>query len=324
MMPSRFFHRPDNRPAPRRQGNRRRLIVEPLEGRQLLSTFTVTNVNDSGSGSLRLAIVSSNATSGSSVNTINFDIGSGGGATISPKSALPAITHPVDIDGTTQPGTGATPRIALNGSFAGKNAAGLDLQASNSTVKGLAIDSFNDSGVLVSGASSDTITDDYIGVTAAGNLAAGNGDDGVHFTNGAQGNVVSDDVISSNQGHGVDIDGGSKDNTVEGSMIGTNSTGSKPLGNTDSGVYIENHSNGNVIGGTAPGEGNVLSGNDLRGVHIDSGSSQNVVEGNMIGTDSTGTKALGNSDSGVLITDGANNNVVGGTTLAARHVISAN
>ena len=122
MIPSQFFHRRDNRPALRRQTNRRRLLVESLEGRQLLSTFTVTNVNDSGSGSLRKAIISSNSTSGSTVNTIKFNIGTGGSETISLKSALPAIMHPVVIDGTTQPGTGTTPAIVLNGSSAGNNA----------------------------------------------------------------------------------------------------------------------------------------------------------------------------------------------------------
>ena len=45
------------------------------------------------------------------MNTINFKIGSGGTETISLKSALPAISHPVVIDGTTQPGTGTRPGL---------------------------------------------------------------------------------------------------------------------------------------------------------------------------------------------------------------------
>jgi titin len=323
MIPSKLFDRQDNRSVRRRQANRRRLFVESLEGRQLLSTIWVKSAEDSGTGTLRQAILSSNMTSGSAVNTISFDIGSGGLATISLKSALPAITHPVIIDGTTQPGTGTTPDIVLNGSGAGSSAVGLTLKAANSTIKGLVIDSFGGRGVVVNGAPNDTITDDYIGVTAAGNKAAGNGGDGLHFTNGADNNVVSDDVISANQGHGVDIDGGSSDNTVEGSMIGTDYTGTHALGNSYSGVIIQKPSNANTIGGTTTGADNVLSGNKLRGVHIQSGSKHNLIEGNMIGTDFSGTKALGNADSGVLIS-GANNNTVGGSTAVARNVISAN
>jgi titin len=323
MIPSNSMGRQDNRSVRRRQANRRRLFVESLEGRQLLSTYSVTRAGDSGSGTLRQAILSSNTSSGSAVNTISFDIGSGGLATISLKSALPAITHPVVIDGTTQPDTGPTPGIVLKGSGAGTSAAGLTLKASNSTIKGLVIDSFGGAGVVVNGASNDTITDDYIGVTAAGNAAAGNGGDGIHFANGAVKNVVSDDVISANQAHGVDIDGGSSDNTIEGSMIGTDVSGTHALGNSYSGVCIENSSNAYTIGGTTTGAGNVLSGNKLRGIHIQSGSKHNLIEGNMIGTDVGGTNPLGNADSGVLIT-GANSNTVGGKTVVARNVISAN
>ena len=48
-----------------------------------------------------------------------------------------------------------------------------------------------------------------------------------------------------------------------------------------------------------------------------------MVEGNFIGVDVTGTAALGNSGSGVRIAVSPNN-TVGGTTVAARNVISGN
>ena len=69
-------------------------------------TFTVINTNDSGPGSLRQAILGANANSG--LDTIVFSIGSGP-QTIAPLSALPTITDPVVIDGTTQPGYAGTP-----------------------------------------------------------------------------------------------------------------------------------------------------------------------------------------------------------------------
>src|SRR4051794_10285910 len=50
--------------------------VESLEGRQLFSTtYTVTNVNDDGPGSLRQAIIDANANVGA--DSIGFNIGTG-------------------------------------------------------------------------------------------------------------------------------------------------------------------------------------------------------------------------------------------------------
>src|SRR5262245_56766396 len=103
------------------------------------ATLVVSNVNDSGVGSLRQAIIDSNATN--SLDTITFQIGSGV-QTIPPTSTLPAITDPVIIDGTTQPLYTNQPLIELNGSSSSGNA-GLRLQAGNSTIKGLAINRFS-------------------------------------------------------------------------------------------------------------------------------------------------------------------------------------
>jgi titin len=327
MAPPRFSRRID-RSTRRLQA--RRPLVEALEGRQLLSTFTVTNVNDSGTGSLRQAILSSNAASGTATNTVTFNIGSGGTQTIALKSALPAVTHPVVIDGTTQPGTSTTLRVVLVGSGAGSTAVGLNLEANGSTIKGLAIDDFADGGVLVSGVSGDSIADDYIGVNAAGNAAAGNGNFGVRLSGGASGNSVADDVISGNNGYGVSVNGANL-NVIAGDFIGTDATGTYALGNKQDGVLIDTDSSENLIGGTASGSRDVLSGNGLRGVELDSGAEHNTIEGDYIGTDHNGTQPLGNGVitrggydfSGILI-NGANDNVVGGSVAAARNVISAN
>ena len=78
------------------------------------TTFTVTNTNDSGTGSLRQAILDANALSGPDI--ICFDIGSGT-QTIAPLSPLPEIADVVTIDGTTQPGFISTPIINSSDSF---------------------------------------------------------------------------------------------------------------------------------------------------------------------------------------------------------------
>jgi len=69
-------------------------------------TFTVNNTADSGMGSLRQAILNSNATT-PGPNTIAFSIPGTGVHTITPLTVLPIITTPVLIDGYTQPGTSA-------------------------------------------------------------------------------------------------------------------------------------------------------------------------------------------------------------------------
>jgi CSLREA domain-containing protein len=95
------------------------------------ATITVnTNVDDSTANSnctLREAITAANTnaavdgcTAGESLvtDTINFAISGTGVRTISPSSALPTITDPVTIDGTTQPDDGGVPVVELNGSGA--------------------------------------------------------------------------------------------------------------------------------------------------------------------------------------------------------------
>jgi len=118
-----------------------------MEDRTLLSTFLVSNTGDSGPGSLRQAILDSNNAVGAT-NTIDFDISSSGVQTIVPLSSLSAITNPVLIDGTSQPGYSGTPLIEINGSQAG-GGAGLTLAGLGVTVRGLvinrlAIDATND------------------------------------------------------------------------------------------------------------------------------------------------------------------------------------
>jgi hypothetical protein len=213
--------------------------------------------------------------------------------------------------------------IVLDGAKAGLTAVGLDLNASNSTVKGLAINDFAGGGVLVSGASGDLISKDYIGVTAAGNIARGNGY-GVTLQNGADKNTVSLDVISGNKAQGVLITVGANQNQVEGNLIGTSAGGTAALGNGAAGVAIWWSSDGNVIGGNATGAGNLISGNAGDGINLQQRSDGNFVEANVIGTNQGRTIRLGNGGDGVGLGTGSDNNVIGGTPAGVGNVISAN
>jgi hypothetical protein len=163
VLPRWLRNRRDNRSVRRQQRRRRRFLVEALESRQMLSTFAVTNTNDSGDGSLRQAILSSNGTTGP--NAVSFNIPGSGVQTIKLLSALPALTQPVTIDGTTEPGSLGKPVIRIDGTNAGSTAVGLNLgaSASGSTLKGLAVTDFGGGGVLASGASGVSISTDDMG-----------------------------------------------------------------------------------------------------------------------------------------------------------------
>src|SRR5438552_12450438 len=111
--------------------------------------FTVTNTNDNSTGSLRQAITDANSMGG---GTINFNIPGSGVHTISPLTVLPTITQTVTIDGYSQPGSSANTNsptqslntvltIELSGALGG-NFPGLIINASNCTVRGLVINSF--------------------------------------------------------------------------------------------------------------------------------------------------------------------------------------
>jgi hypothetical protein len=187
-------------------------------------------------------------------------------------------------------------------------------------------------GVFIEGAGTNgnTVVGNRIGTDQLGTGDLGNGASGVTVTGGAQSNLIggtdaaSRNVISGNAG-GVHFSGsGTSSNVVMGNYIGVNNNGVTPLPN-DVGVMIFAGATFNTVGGLAAGAGNVISANDGVGVHIlDPGTTGNLVQGNIIGLDASGTLARGNGNEGVLIQTGAAGNTIGGTSSAARNIISGN
>ena len=97
-----------------------------------------------------------------------------------------------------------------------------------------------------------------------------------------------------------------------GNLIGTNATGTSALGNRASGVFVSNAGPA-LIGGSAAGARNVISGNGTQGITLTNGSAAgSQVLGNYIGTDVSGSLGLANLGDGVFIL--GPNNTVGGTT----------
>lgn len=128
-------------------------------------------------------------------------------------------------------------------------------------------------------------------------------------------------AINRFQGSGIFILGAAATgNRIVANRIGTNADGTVDLGNTVHGVFVQN-ANGNTIGGLTVADRNIISGNNDRGVRIE--ASNNTVIGNFIGTNAAGTAAIGNGFIGVNVLSGSNN-VIGGSSAAARNLISGN
>ncbi len=110
-------------------------------------------------------------------------------------------------------------------------------------------------------------------------------------------------------------------NVVEGNFIGLDATGTNAIGGMALLAYLPN----NRIGGTTPAARNVISGHPTAGgLELLENGSGNTVQGNFIGTDRTGTQALGNFDRALVCGAAVSSNLIGGTVAGARNVISGN
>jgi hypothetical protein len=335
-----------------------------MEDRTMLCTLLVTNTDDSGPGSLRQAILDSNAAVGAT-NTIDFDIPGPGVQTIFPLSDLPAISGPVLIDGFSQPGYAGTPLIELNGDqsssfsygygYGPGTLDGLTITGSGVTVRGLDIDSFEEAGIELTGpgATGDWIYGNYLGTDPTGTLAEPN-TFGVEIDGGASDNLIGtngdgvndaaeQNLISGNKSSAVVISGqGTDGNVVAGNLIGASITGDVALANANYSYYDAGQSIFGavlIVGGAsdnrigtdgisvdAAGQGNVISGNGFGQTWGVQldGSSDNVVAGNDIGTDVTGSIPLPNGAGGIGIFEGSTDNTIGGTTAVSGNLITNN
>jgi len=237
-----------------------------------------------------------------------------------------------NLVGTNPAGTAAIPNAyagveifggAQSNTIGGKVAGARNILSGNSS-QGVAIDG--------TGTSNNVVFGNYAGLNAAGTVALGNAYGGVQIFGGATNNTVggasagSANVLSGNPASGVTVSGsGSTGNVIAGNYIGTNPAGTAAIPNAYAGVTLFGAATGNTVGGTTAGAGNLISGNTSQGIHIsDSGTNNNVVMGNWIGLNNAGNGVVANGYAGVEIGNGAQDNVIGGTTSAARNVISGN
>ena len=293
------------------------VVVLPGSNAQA-ATYTVTNVNDSGVGSLRWAIQQANSNPGG--DTIDFNIpahlcDSGTNVcTITPSSALPSLTGDfTTIDGYSQsgaaPATDDAPAvivIEIDGSSAG-NVYGLFISSEQNLIKGLAIFNFAFDGICLNGAGANNnhIEGNFLGLDASG-TAAGNGFTGVYIREGAYENKIGGDltsqrnIISGNDQSGIEITGvGTDDNSIHGNNIGTSPDGMSARANGQHGVWIRNRAKENSV------IANLISANQygvmINGLLSDVDStSGNYITGNGIGV-AQDLSPLGNTVDGILI-----------------------
>src|SRR5262245_52787998 len=148
--------------------------------------------------------------------------------------------------------------------------------------------------------------------------AAGAGVNGLAITAGST--TVFGLSIGNFSGNGISLTtlGG---NIIRGNYLGMRADGDFAAPNGLAGLFISNSGN-NTVGGTLPGQGNLVSGNLGYGINLNIGD-RNLFEGNLVGVDATASQKRGNAAGGIRVSLGMNN-VIGGTTLAARNIIAGN
>jgi parallel beta-helix repeat protein len=165
-----------------------------------------------------------------------------------------------------------------------------------------------------------TTSANYIGVSASG-ITLTNSIYGVYLAtsagnNAPRHNIIANNIIAGNSlggiiivGNGIPNSNSAYNNVVRANRIGVGPTGTR-IPNYAFGVYITDGAFQNFIGGADTADRNIISGNTGNGVVI-SGSVGIGVLGNYIGTNVSGTAALGNSGGGVRIIGGAANTIGG-------------
>jgi parallel beta-helix repeat protein len=252
------------------------------------------------------------------------------------------------ISGNTEDGIFLTNTTAnvVSGNYLGVNVAGtaaLANQASGIALYG-GVQNLIGTGNVLSGngeygvdirnsvASGNWIQGNYIGLDASGANVVPNALAGVLLFSGAQSNTIGGtvaaarNVLSGNATYGMIVEG-ANGNVIQGNYIGPDVTGKTAPANNNSygGIGVWGGSANNLFGGTSPGAGNLISGNNSYGIFLaDPGTSGNLLAGNFFGTDATGTNALGNWYAGVALWNGATSNSVGSLAAGAGNTIAFN
>lgn len=256
---------------------------------------------------LRAALTEANAAGDRAI--INFGMPGTGARVLEIGSALPALTNPagIVIDGYSQPGTlrntsptasNALLKVELKGKGPG-TFDGLEILSPNNVVTGISLYNFtNQISIRGNKADNNRIVGSYVCTNAAGTVGSApmGIQIGIMLQKGASGNVIGSpalgdrNVISGCGNRGVSMAfKPTINNVVQNNIVGLNPSATAALPNRSIGIDI-NYTSNNTIGGTQPGQGNVISGNGGSGVEVShtSNTHDNLVAGNLIGVAPSG------------------------------------
>jgi len=224
---------------------------------------------------------------------------------------------------------------------------GLVISGNNTVIQGIVLQNFgdgtpsaNDIAINITG-NNNTVTGCYIGLGTDGSTKAANTFYGIYISGSS--NTIGDGtapginlIAGMNNGAGgsagIYITSPSTGNTIKGNIIGLqkDATNYPVYSSTATSTYQETGillvtSTSNTIGGTASGDGNLISGNFLAGVYANSSSDDNTIIGNRIGTKWNGSTILTTGSQAYGIYNNTSyRNIIGGTTSTYRNIISAN
>jgi len=221
-------------------------------------------------------------------------------------------------DGTTAvPNSSAGINVGSEQNTIGGTAAGERNVVSGNFANGMAV--FGDRNTI----QGNLVGTDALGTSARPNL------NGIEINNGANNQVGgatagARNVVSGNRQEGLQIaNEGATGNTVQGNYLGVDISGDVDLGNRARGLVVAFGTSNNLIGGTAAGAGNVISGNG-EGVYLASHVTDNTLQGNRIGTNAAGTAPIPNDNNGIAVFGTSTDNVIGGMAAGAGNIIAFN
>jgi hypothetical protein len=192
-------------------------------------------------------------------------------------------------------------------------------------------------GLRIDNSPTPIVQGNYIGVDVTGLLDFGNGENGINVYNAGVATIGGStysarNIVSGNGQDGLILHDNCGGSIIKANFFGVGVDGKTVIGNHDSGIRIYGNttSNGVIIGGSNYVERNVTSGNGFPstnlsrdGIRIEGNASNHIIKGNYVGTDSTGTIAIGNEWAGISLNE-VSNAIVGGTGNFEGNICAAN